>query len=201
MGKSQSTQNNGKKPVYKNITACVAVVAIFVLGWYCWSKYSLYSEGIPEPTREGTGRMGRQRGQRGQGNRQNRWSPERIREFVNEILADIDLTEEQSAEMKKLIDQPLPTGRDGYRERMQEFRAILTPEQTEQFRTLMQERGRARREERLANLPPEEREEMRQRWEQRRQEGGWRGRRGEDNQSDQETPDEEPSEEETSDEE
>lgn len=191
MGKSQSTQNNGKKPVYKNITACVAIVAIFVLGWYCWSKYSLYSEGIPEQPRTATaGGRGGRRG--GQGNRQNRWSPERMTEFVNEILADIDLTEEQSAEVKKLIDQPLPTNRDGHRERMQEFRAILTPEQTEQFRTLMQERGRARREERLANLPPEEREAMRQRWEQRRQEGGWRGRRGEDdNQSDQETSDEE----------
>jgi len=88
-------------------------------------------------------------------------------EFLRRMERDLDLTPEQRApidkvlqegqeRMKKLMDTVEPRRREEFKKTMEEFRAVLTPEQQRRFDELVKQQQQRTREQRKA-APPRER--------------------------------------------
>ena len=88
-------------------------------------------------------------------------------EFLRRMERDLDLTPEQRApidkvlqegqeRMKKLMDTVEPRRREEFMKTMEEFRAVLTPEQQKRFDELVKQQQQRTREQRKA-APPRER--------------------------------------------
>ena len=88
-------------------------------------------------------------------------------EFLRRMERDLDLTPEQRApidkvlqegqeRMKKLMDTVEPRRREEFMKTMEEFRAVLTPEQQKRFDELVKQQQQRAREQRKA-APPRER--------------------------------------------
>ncbi len=157
----------------------VALIAIVGTAVYSGSVLLQYNQGIPEERPE-FARGGP--GDRGPGGGDRRGGPpseEERQQRFQEMSKEMNLSTEQQTKIQELMSQPRG---EGGRERFQQIREILTPEQQAQmsnrFQSRMEERMQRRLNEARKSLPEkevrvleEQMQERRKQMEQRRREG------------------------------
>jgi Spy/CpxP family protein refolding chaperone len=95
-------------------------------------------------------------------------SEDKRKEFRQQMIENLDLTEEQQAKMKELREEAESSG-EGRRGMMQAMREVLTPEQQQKARSGMQNRMRQRMSRNANLLPPDEQKKLAKKIEERLQ--------------------------------
>ena len=166
------------------ILALVAIVATTV---YSASSFYQFKKGIPEERPEfGPPPGDRGPGGRGRGPEGRRGGPpseEERQQRFQEMSKELQLTAEQQSQIREIMSQPWERGREGGRERFQQMRDVLTPEQQQMMSTRFQSRMDARMQRRLnearKSLPEKEVKVLEEQMKERRKQMEERRRRGE----------------------
>jgi len=160
--------------------AVLAILAIIGTAVYSGSSYYRFSRGIPEDRPEyGPPPPG----DRGPGERRGGPpSEEERQQRFQEMATELNLTPEQQSQIRELMSQPWQGGREGGRERFEQMRSILTPEQQEKasqgFRSRMDDRMQRRLNEARKSLPEKEVRALEEQMKERRRQMEERRRRG-----------------------
>jgi hypothetical protein len=172
MGDSQG--GNAKK----TITLMLVLIVIIAVGVYGWNIISRYNRGIPESQEKkapAESAAPPAAGPPGPGIRFKIPSPEEMRQRMQEVMAQIDLTPEQQEKVDKLDP---PTNLEEMRKMRGTMQEILTPEQMQKLETIVRSRIRQRLDEAKQGLSQKDQEALERRFEKRReqfrQQGGRR---------------------------
>ena len=93
-------------------------------------------------------------------------SPEEIKKAREEILSQVDMTDEQKERIRGMT---MPQSREEVVQRLKELNEFLSPEQIQQFRHVMRKTIDSRIEEVMKRLSPRDQEDFQKRIERRRQ--------------------------------
>ena len=96
-------------------------------------------------------------------------SPEEIKKAREEILSQVDMTDEQKERIRGMT---MPQSREEVVQRLKELNEFLSPEQIQQFRHVMRKTIDSRIEEVMKRLSPRDQEDFQKRIERRRQQMG-----------------------------
>ena len=161
-----------KTPMIPDNAKVLVLIAVLlgcgVYGWTLFDKYRGVSEEPPAPVVAA--------GQEQAAPRERSWrsrSPEERRQRRQEMMDELNFTDEQKAKMDELWAQGRPEGPEGWRGRMDAMREIATPEQEAQFMQMIAQRRSQRMERMRKTLSPEDFETLQNRIQDRMRDGGF----------------------------
>jgi Spy/CpxP family protein refolding chaperone len=168
----------------------VALLLILCGAAYTTRTWWTYAKGIPQPKqqnqddfgeerlgpRPGGDRGNRGRGQGGPGN----MSPEERQQRFNQMAEELHMTPEQKDQITKIWEAGAPQDGEGWRERFDKMRSVLTPEQQQQMGAGRESRRQDFMNKRIERakkyLPPDQAKMYAQKLQERMNQMGNRGR-------------------------